>query len=102
MYKLRSKITLEDVSAHIPVTAVFGPGALEALGLPAAKPGAAVALGGGVVFVDPRLPALGARADPAARERRGRCWSLRASLWRMSGLMTGFGWKRACRTAAAT
>jgi len=61
MYKLRSKITLEDVSAQFSVTALFGQGALEALSLPA-EPGAAVPLGGGVVFVDPRLPGLGARA----------------------------------------
>jgi folate-binding protein YgfZ len=60
MYKLRSKISLEDVSAGYSVTALFGAGALEALGLPA-EPGAA-ALGDGVVFVDPRLPGLGARA----------------------------------------
>jgi folate-binding protein YgfZ len=61
MYKLRSKITLEDVSAQYAVTAAFGPGALEALNL-SAEPGAAVELGGGVVFADPRLPALGVRA----------------------------------------
>jgi folate-binding protein YgfZ len=62
MYKLRSKIALEDVSAQYSVTAAFGPGALEALNLPAGEPGAAAVLGGGVVFADPRLPALGARA----------------------------------------
>jgi hypothetical protein len=61
MYKLRSKVTLEDVSAQYSVTAAFGPGALEALGLPG-EAGAAAELGGGVVFADPRLPALGARA----------------------------------------
>jgi folate-binding protein YgfZ len=62
MYKLRSKVTLEDVSAQFSVTAAFGPGALEALGLPAGEAGAAAALGDGVVFADPRLPALGVRA----------------------------------------
>jgi folate-binding protein YgfZ len=61
MYKLRSKVALEDVSAQYSVSAAFGPGALEALNLPA-EPGAAAVLGGGVVFADPRLPALGARA----------------------------------------
>src|SRR4051794_12750146 len=61
MYKLRSKITLEDVSARYSVTAAFGADALGALGLPT-EPGAAAPLGGGVVFVDPRLPGLGARA----------------------------------------
>jgi folate-binding protein YgfZ len=61
MYKLRSKITLEDARSQVSVTAAFGAGALEALGLPA-EPGAAAPLGDGVVFVDPRLPGLGARA----------------------------------------
>jgi folate-binding protein YgfZ len=60
MYKLRSKIALEDASAQFSVTALFGPGALEALGLPA-EPGTAAPLGGGVVFVDPRLAELGVR-----------------------------------------
>ncbi len=61
MYKLRSKVTLEDLSAQYSVTAAFGPGAVEVLGLPS-EAGAAAELGGGVVFADPRLPALGARA----------------------------------------
>jgi folate-binding protein YgfZ len=61
MYKLRSKITLEDVSAQVSVTAAFGAGGQEALGL-TAEEGAAAPLGDGVVFVDPRLPGLGARA----------------------------------------
>lgn len=62
MYKLRSKIALEDLSAQYSVTAAFGQGAPEALGLPAGGAGAATEFGGGVVFTDPRLPALGARA----------------------------------------
>jgi folate-binding protein YgfZ len=61
MYKLRSKITLEDATAAYSVTALFGEGALEAVGL-TAEPGAATRLGDGVVFTDPRLAALGARA----------------------------------------
>ena len=61
MYKLRSKVALEDDSARFSVTALFGGGALEALGLPA-EPGAAAALSDGIAFTDPRLPALGARA----------------------------------------
>ncbi|WP_377808963.1 folate-binding protein [Azospirillum sp. A29] len=60
MYKLRSKIALEDRSEQLRVVVAFGDGALEALGLPA-EPGAARAFAGGVAFVDPRLPALGAR-----------------------------------------
>jgi hypothetical protein len=60
LYKLRSKVALKDASADYVVAAVFGDGALDALGLPA-DAGAARPLGGGLAFVDPRLPALGAR-----------------------------------------
>ncbi len=60
-YKLRARVTLEDVSARYAVAAVFGAGALEALGLPA-QAGCAAPFAGGLVHVDPRLPALGARA----------------------------------------
>jgi folate-binding protein YgfZ len=60
LYKLRSKVALKDASADHAVATVFGDGALEALGLPA-DAGAARPLGGGVAFVDPRLPELGAR-----------------------------------------
>lgn len=60
MYKLRSKIALEDRAEQLRVVVAFGDGALEALGLPA-EPGAALPFGGGVAFTDPRLPALGVR-----------------------------------------
>ncbi len=60
LYKLRSKVELIDASADYAVAAVWGPGALERLGLPA-EPGAAVPFGGGLAFVDPRRAALGAR-----------------------------------------
>ncbi|KAA0598327.1 folate-binding protein YgfZ [Azospirillum lipoferum] len=60
MYKLRSKIALEDRAEQLRVAVTFGDGALEALGLPA-EPGAARPFGGGIAFTDPRLPALGAR-----------------------------------------
>lgn len=61
MYRLRSKVEIADVSAEFAVSAAFGPDALSALALPedagAARPG-----DGGVVFVDPRRAAAGARA----------------------------------------
>lgn len=60
MYKLRSKIALEDRTEQLRVVVAFGDGVLEALSLPA-EPGAARAFAGGVAFTDPRLPALGAR-----------------------------------------
>ncbi|CAO3354310.1 CAF17-like 4Fe-4S cluster assembly/insertion protein YgfZ [Azospirillum melinis] len=60
MYKLRSKIALEDRTEQLRVVVAFGDGALDALGLPA-EPGAARAFAGGVAFTDPRVSALGAR-----------------------------------------
>jgi folate-binding protein YgfZ len=61
MYRLRSKVKVLDAGADWAVVAFAGPQALQKLGL-APTPGLAKPLGGGVVFVDPRLPALGARA----------------------------------------
>lgn len=61
MYKLRSKVTLRDGRADFTVAVLLGSDALTSLGLPA-ESGAAKAFGGGLAFVDPRLPALGARA----------------------------------------
>lgn len=60
-YKLRSKVTLEDVSETFLVAALIGEAALGSLGLDG-EPGRAASFGGGVVFADPRLGALGARA----------------------------------------
>jgi folate-binding protein YgfZ len=60
-YKLRAEVELTDVSADHAVAAIFGEGALEALGLPA-EVGAAKSFGGGIAYVDPRLAELGARA----------------------------------------
>ncbi|TWA82506.1 hypothetical protein FBZ83_107194 [Azospirillum brasilense] len=61
MYKLRSKITLEDRAGTLVAVVLFGGDALARLGLPE-EAGAAVPFAGGVAFTDPRLPALGARA----------------------------------------
>lgn len=60
-YKLRSKVTLGAVAGEYVIAALFGDGALEALGLPQEE-GRAVPFGGGVAYVDPRLAAAGARA----------------------------------------
>jgi folate-binding protein YgfZ len=57
MYKLRSKVELADVTADWAVAAIPG----EALDLPN-EPGAARALVDGVIHVDARTAALGARA----------------------------------------
>jgi folate-binding protein YgfZ len=61
LFKLRSKVTLDDLDADFVVVNLFGGDALQRLGL-ATEPGAARALGNGLVFTDPRLAALGARA----------------------------------------
>jgi hypothetical protein len=60
IYKLRSRVSLEDATGRYAVAALFGEGALEAVGLPD-RAGAARPFSGGLVCVDPRLPALGAR-----------------------------------------
>ncbi len=61
MYRLRAKAEIADVSADYRVAAIFGGNAADDLGLPA-ETGAARAFGDGVVFVEPRLAAAGARA----------------------------------------
>ncbi|MGH7029182.1 MAG: YgfZ/GcvT domain-containing protein [Stellaceae bacterium] len=59
IYRLRAKASLEE-RLDLAVAAVFGDGALAALGLPD-EPGRARAFASGIAFVDPRLAALGAR-----------------------------------------
>jgi folate-binding protein YgfZ len=60
MYRLRSKVELEDVSGRWSVAAVLGEGAASCLDLPH-RPGACRALADGFVLVDPRLARLGVR-----------------------------------------
>src|SRR5260221_2365761 len=60
LYRLRAKVTLGAAPGDLAVFVAFGDGTVEALGLPG-EPGAARQFAGGVVFVDPRLAALGAR-----------------------------------------
>jgi folate-binding protein YgfZ len=60
LYKLRAKVTLAP-AADMAVVALFGPGAVAALGLQE-ETGYARAITGGVAYVDPRLLGLGARA----------------------------------------
>jgi folate-binding protein YgfZ len=59
IYRLRAKAAL-DKQPDLAVAAIFGDGALAAAGLSGA-PGTARPFGSGVVFVDPRLAALGVR-----------------------------------------
>src|SRR5215472_9688945 len=68
IYRLRAKVALAE-RPELCVAAIFGPDAVAALGLPS-TPGAARSFHSGVVFVDPRLAALGARAILPSVEAR--------------------------------
>lgn len=61
LYKLRAKVTIADARDSLAVAVLWGEEVITALALPA-EAGAARTWGGGVVFVDPRLRALGCRA----------------------------------------
>lgn len=61
MYKLRSKVTIEDVSDAWAVAVVWGDDAASTLGLDDAL-GAVKTVDGGILYGDPRLAAIGARA----------------------------------------
>jgi folate-binding protein YgfZ len=61
IYKLRAKVALADVTDELVVALLFGKDAAAAFELPD-EPGRAMPWQGGVVYVDPRLPALGLRA----------------------------------------
>jgi folate-binding protein YgfZ len=60
IYRLRAKVEIAE-RPELAIAAIFGTGALAALGL-AEEGGAARPMAAGVVFADPRLTALGARA----------------------------------------
>ena len=60
MYKLRSKVAVENLSDRMTVAALWGDGAAAAFGL-ANEAGAATAIDDVSIYVDPRLPALGLR-----------------------------------------
>jgi folate-binding protein YgfZ len=61
MFRLRAKVALADVSDRFSIAVAFGDDVGARLGL-AAEPGAAAPLSGGIVYTDPRLVELGARA----------------------------------------
>jgi hypothetical protein len=61
LYRLRAKVRIEDLGAEWRVFALMGEGAAARLGLSAGE-GSARPFAAGVVFVDPRLSRLGARA----------------------------------------
>jgi folate-binding protein YgfZ len=61
IYKLRSKVVLTDATDELVVALLFGKDATAAFGL-ADEPGRGAPWQGGLVYVDPRLAALGLRA----------------------------------------
>ena len=61
MYKLRSKVDLGDETDKFSIFALYGKDALSTLGL-TTELGATKVLGDGIVFTDPRLSEMGARA----------------------------------------
>lgn len=69
LYRLRAAVSVEEANGRFLVAAAFGAAALAALALDAetgmegedGKAGRAKPFGGGLAYVDPRLPALGAR-----------------------------------------
>ncbi len=61
MYRLRAKVEIEDVSESLAVAALLGRDIASKLDL-ADRPGACRRLDQGLVMIDPRLSALGARA----------------------------------------
>ncbi|WP_193173168.1 CAF17-like 4Fe-4S cluster assembly/insertion protein YgfZ [Nisaea nitritireducens] len=70
LYKLRSDVTVEDVSAQFSVLAITGDDVSKTLGIDA-ETGAAKAVEGGAVFTDPRHAGLGARAIIGADKLEG-------------------------------
>lgn len=62
IYRLRSRVSIEEVEPAMAVWALGGDGAAEAFGLAGGQAGTTAPVAGGVVFVDPRLAAMGLRA----------------------------------------
>ncbi|MBK8211845.1 MAG: hypothetical protein IPK78_19800 [Rhodospirillales bacterium] len=62
MYRLRSRVSIEEVGPAMAVWALDGDGAAETFGLAGGQAGTTAPVAGGVVFVDPRLAAMGLRA----------------------------------------
>ncbi len=60
MYRLRSEVTIANLSDRYTVAAAFGNGALQALSL-SAEAGDTKPIGGGIAMTDPRLSEMGAR-----------------------------------------
>ncbi|WP_119418056.1 CAF17-like 4Fe-4S cluster assembly/insertion protein YgfZ [Desertibaculum subflavum] len=60
MYKLRSKVAVENLTGHQTIAVAWGEGAAAAFGL-TAEAGAATVIDDVTAYIDPRLPALGLR-----------------------------------------
>jgi len=92
MYKLRSKVAVENLSDRMTVAALWGQGAAAAFGLPA-EAGAATAVDDVSIYVDPRLPALGLRLmglrEDVSRLLVGKGHSVTAEDWQRHRLALG-------------
>jgi len=62
MYRLRAKVDFPELPDNPVVALLWGPTVAAAPGIEDPRPGLTVPFGDGLVFVDPRLPALGLRA----------------------------------------
>ncbi len=62
LYRLRSRVSIEEVGPTLGVWALIGEAAATQAGLASASAGSAAPLGEGIVIVDPRLAAAGLRA----------------------------------------
>lgn len=78
MYRLRSKVTIADAAADWCPAVAFGAGAGPAAGL-GVEAGQAAPFGGGVAYVDPRLPDLGVRLMLPRASARDRLAALQAA-----------------------
>jgi folate-binding protein YgfZ len=61
MYKLRSKVGLKNITDEVSVLALYGSNVLPKLNLDP-TPGSSRACGDGIIFTDPRINEMGARA----------------------------------------
>ena len=61
LYRLRAKVTIDDVSDSLAVFALFGDGVAAKAGL-SGEPGTTRPIGDGIAYLDPRFAGLGGRA----------------------------------------
>lgn len=92
LYKLRSKVAVENLTGQQTVAVAWGEGAAAAFGL-TAEAGAAAVVDDVTAYVDPRLPALGVRLagpqEEVARLLLGKGQAVAPELWHRHRLSLG-------------